>query len=502
MLLITTFGLVCVCTLLYQTVPGIHISVRLKSCQKAANERSSTSETVSSGQGISGGNFNVCSETVDNPYNYSEGWKKFTSVLDQYKHFHKQELQLLRRDDLDVRTLTFSCQEDFCSGMGDQFNRLEFVLLLAVISKRVFRIEWDEGLTRKNRYLLPNMINWKLSANESSRTCGKQGKQCTVTFGRTSVVWQSWKKKDWANFERVLFGTKPNVVVSGEVSINIYLWFATDTFTIQQGSLIQREFDRIGLSDILAEGEENRVLLYTPNLWKNLFQAFHLNHLLEIPDKHHVEISKSWIYLSHHILHYLFKFHPVLIAHINHIQKSLGLYNSKYLAIHLRTGYAGSPSQEKAITRWMSKNAKIYMDEKSWKVVLNHSMTLAAEKPGLSPLVYLATDSNKALELALSMYGDRIRTSNQTIQPHSSVSTPKSGSYCVDSDDRHLSFWVDFFMLGRAYVMVHGCSSFAMSAGWLCPVPLDRHSWVLYSDKKHCMASHVVNNVTCLSSQV
>ena len=492
-----------VCMLLYRTVflPATHISVGLKSCPKAVEHLNTN--TILPDQELSS---NICSETVDNPYKESEGWQKFTSILDQYKHFHKKQLQILRSSDsadTKVRTLTFSCQEDYCSGMGDQFNRLEFVLLLAVISKRVFRIEWDEGLTRKNRYLLPNMINWKLSANESSRAGGKQDEQCTVTFGRTSVVWQGWKRKDWGNFERVLFGTKPNVVVSGEVSMNTYIWFATDnsTCTIREGSLIQKEFDHIGLSDIFAEGGENRVLLYTPNPWKNLFQTFRLDQLLEIPDKHHAEISKSWFYLSHHILHYLFKFHPVLIAQVNRIQKSLGLYNEAYLAVHLRTGYAGSPSQEKAISRWMNKNSKMYIDEKSWKVVLRHSLTLAAENLGPSPLVYLATDSNKALEFAISMYGDRIRTSNLTIQPHSSQSTPNSGSYCgseVDSDDRHLSFWVDFFMLGRAYVMVHGLSSFAMSAGWLCPVPLDRHSWVLYSNTKHCMASHVVNNVTCL----
>ena len=447
----------------------------------------------------------VCSETADNPYNGSVGWQKLTAALEQYKHFHRQQLQILRRGDspaAHIRTLTFSCHEGYCSGMGDQLHRIEFVFLLAVMSDRVFTIEWDEGLTRKNRYLLPNQINWKVSFNETLRSCAEPNHCSRPTFDKTSIIWQCWKKKDWKEFERVLFGPKPNVVISGRVKL--MTWFVLDTSIIEATSLVRKGFDRLGILDILtSDAEIHRVVLdFTFTLWHFLSQKFGLDHIMEVPDKSRVEVTKPWFQLSHHILHYLFTFHPALITQVNQVQRSLGLHNNKYLAIHLRTGYIGTPFQESWGARWTFNHVKLFFDTKSWEAILEHSVKLATEHLGPNAPIYLATDSYMTVELALDKYGDRIKTSTLAIQPHSATTHDlNSGPYCrseMESDDRHLSFWVDFFMLGRAYIMVHGYSSFAMSAGWLCPVPLDRHSWVLYSQERHCIASHIESNVSCI----
>jgi len=507
--LVVTIISVSVLMYLYQTdFLLMTATTRHYSCQKTARERphSNTILPVLQDHKIDASELKVCSETVKNPYNGSEGWQKFTVALDQYKHFHQQQLQILRRGDTGaahIRTLTFSCHEEYCSGMGDQLHRIEFVFLLAVMSNRLFTIKWDEGLTRKNKYLLPNMINWNVSINETLGSCREQNGQCSrPTFDKTSIIWQCWKKRDWKEFTSVLFGPTSNVVISGRVKL--ITWFVLDSSMIGGASLIRKGFSRLGILDILTSDQENcRVRLdFTFTLWQYLGKKFGLDHILEVPDKSKVEITKPWFQLSHHILHYLFTFHPALIAQANQVQRTLGIYENKYLAIHLRTGYIGTPFQESWGTRWTFNHVKLFFDTKSWQAILEHSVKLATDHLGPAAPIYLATDSYMTVELALSKYGDRIKTSSLDIQPHSATthnsnSGPKCGSE-VDSDDKHLSFWVDFFMLGRAYIMVHGYSSFAMSAGWLCPIPLDRHSWVLYSDTKHCLASHIESNVSCI----
>ena len=105
--------------------------------------------------------------------NSSKGWKTFKQVLEDYKYFHHRQLSVLKNQALlhssnphhlinnSVRTLTWACETPFkCSGLGDQFYRIQLVFLLAIMTERVFIISWDKESLKTMRYLQPNEIDW------------------------------------------------------------------------------------------------------------------------------------------------------------------------------------------------------------------------------------------------------------------------------------------------------------------------------------------------------
>ena len=94
-------------------------------------------------------------------------------ALEGYKYFHHQQLSVFNHQSLlnssnphhlinnSVHTLTWACETPFkCSGLGDQFYRIQFVFLLAIMTERVFIISWDKESQKTMRYLQPNEIDW------------------------------------------------------------------------------------------------------------------------------------------------------------------------------------------------------------------------------------------------------------------------------------------------------------------------------------------------------
>ena len=116
-----------------------------------------------------------CKEIGHTPFDHLNRSKTFISVLENYKHFHRTQLQKLKNmsarldatgtRDLaveEVRTLTWSCDHPgTCSGVGDQLYRIQFAFLLAVVSDRVFTIYWNEENAKTMQYLKPNEIDWR-----------------------------------------------------------------------------------------------------------------------------------------------------------------------------------------------------------------------------------------------------------------------------------------------------------------------------------------------------
>ena len=193
-----------------------------------------------------------------------------------------------------------------------------------------------------------------------------------------------------------------------------------------------------------------------------------------------VQATDAWMQLNHVIFHYLFTFPNDLLTQVEQMKTTLQLNSQPYLAVHLRTGFVGSPHVESLIARqWQYKNWKLF-DESVWPCVLNHSINLANHLIGPNSPIYIATDSTVAKEWPKNHYGSRIRSS--TLVPTHFAEGDKN------ADDT--SSWVDLLMLGGSQAMVHGESSYATSAAFLRPVPIAMQSWILEDIERDCMASH------------
>ena len=440
---------------------------------------------------------------VENPYRDAQGWRIFESALKNYKTFHEEALRKLRSapKDESVRTLTWACSQKRCSGLGDQLLRIQFFFLLAMMSDRVFTIYWDEGLQRSTKYLRHNKINWSFFDENLGMCTDEKTTSCSqTTYGCTSVWGFSWTKREFRKFGEALFSSEPSITVTGQVYVNTM--FFGDESILDPGDLITNGLKKLGIKDILAEDRERGVYYRCANtgFWYTVMHTLGIHHLTEIPEinRGSYQVTGPWLYLSHVIFCYLFKFPRQLISNVDKLQKSLGIDDGKYMGVHLRTAFKGSPSEEDFFTRWHLRNTKMFEDKKVWACILDYAVGLSNSVMGPESVIYLATDSTEAKEWALQTYSKKIRAANLTLihSAHSISQNRCQGPNMVV--DGYLSLWLDFFLLGRASFMVHGDSSFGVNAGFLHPTDHLRHCWILHDSDVGCIVSNIAGNVTCI----
>ena len=87
------------------------------------------------------------------------------SWLERYKIFHEQQLKLGQS----TRYLIYSCKgKGFgCAGYGNRLGGIASLLFLAVLTNRVFLIDWREPeVLVLERFFLPNEIQWNYNSDE------------------------------------------------------------------------------------------------------------------------------------------------------------------------------------------------------------------------------------------------------------------------------------------------------------------------------------------------
>ena len=447
----------------------------------------------------------------------SESWSTFRAALDKYKSFHKRKLMELKRSPskVKVRTLTWACSQSKCSGMGDQLFRMQFFLLLAIMSDRLFTVYWDQGLQRSTKYLLPNEIDWSYfnqskgmcTDDESlmnSHTCLK------TTFDATSMWGFGWNKKEFTRFGEMLFGSEEHITVTGRV-IAQGVMFVGKNHILDPGDKIQEGFENLGIVDILGRdhtAHNDTVKCGHKSPWYSLLRHLGFHRLMEIPEMNNGQVlaTEPWLQVSHVLLCYLFKFPQSLVKEVDKISRSMGIENNKYLAVHLRTGFKGMPHEESFATRWYFRNYKMFDETYIWDGIMEYSFNLATTKIGADSVVYLSTDTDVAKERFLKKYGHRLKVTNLTkIHPIYSRSRCEGQRSYMDNDqnlsvynDPYVSMWIDFFLLGRSHIMVHSDSAFSENACFLRPISHLNHIWFMHDRSKNCIASYVGSNSTCI----
>ena len=369
---------------------------------------------------------NGCKEIGHTPYEETNRSKTLISVLENYKHFHRTQLQKLRNMSAQhdtngtrdlavekVRTLTWSCDHPgTCSGVGDQLYRIQFAFLLAVVSDRVFTIYWNEENAKTMQYLEPNEIDWIFY---DERLGMHKGHNLQVSSSR--------------QFTTNHFVTLAQLLKSEELHI-------TTTHELR----ILQNFGMVACSDYIKKGF--------------LQMGITSDGDLEDPS------------VGGQILRYLFQFSAEVISRVEEAERQIGLSSHNYLAIHLRTGFVGTNYEENGSNRKIFKKSK-------WKQILECSLKHADKVVGHNSSVYLATDSYVAKEWAVQ-YSQRVKVTNMKLQHVAIQKSWNDADSSPDTENGYLATWIDFLLLARAHVLVQGISSFSSNVVKFCTIPSTR----------------------------
>lgn len=475
--------------------------------QNNDDEENISTEQFNSNGAISCPNPGLVSDVISDA---NKDWVTFSRKLKAYKAFHAKKLQQLKNGDDSVKTLTWACSQSRCTGLGDQLLRMQFFFLLAMMSDRIFTVYWDEGIKRSSKYLLTNEIDWSYF-DQSKGMCSDDkavfsGHNCAkTTFDTTSMWGFGWNSKEFADFGDVLFGSEQHITVTGWVKV--YTMYIGNDSIFDPGERIKAGFENLGLWKLLTIDSKNTVHCGHKHFWYHLLHKLGVNHIMEIPkiSSGKVLASEPWLQLSHVIFCYMFKFPQILMREVDRVMKSLGINDKQYLAIHLRTGFKGMPYEESAATRWIHRNWKMFDDESTWGYILDYSFDIALQRIGPNSVIYLSTDTDIAKERFIKKYHGRLKVMNTSATHSAFVRSKCEGQNSpqntnqFSSNDPYMSMWIDFFLLGRAHVVVHGESSFSLAACFFTPIAHLNQVWYMHDDSRNCIASYIGSNSTCIT---
>jgi len=361
-------------------------------------------------------------------------YDRFLQSLAEYAVFHKRATA---RDD--KRVLVWQCDmSSYCGGLADRLKGITYSLLLAMFSKRRLLLNWSSG---EQVYLKPNVINWVTDPN--------------------------------------LWNTLLDYYYDDDEDGNF-----TDSFDNYDDLVYLHMFSILGGNGIDMTLEDvNNTLNIIEGIWPKVIFATNLEPNALMNDTKRA--GQNWIanglkqfgldFLSPEeldgiggiVFRYLFQITSKLLFELSIARGILGLEGQNYTGVHIRTGFAGSPLQEYV------DHPKLIRKTEEWEDILKCAVTTADQWLSPSSLIFLATDSYLVKHLAVTKYGSRFHSLENTLvhldrmekYPHTPLQNETEGT---------LSTWVDFLLLAEAQVQVMTGSGFAMAAGQLCSLPQQR----------------------------
>ena len=468
---------IVLCAVILVTMLGLYCSRNSGSlkCVTMEEERPS-SDTRSS----------ISQEPIDNPFKDNKDWTTFVRALEKYRVFHRRKLQQMKESsdgDVNVRTLTWACSKERCSGIGDQLLRIQYFFLLAMMSDRMFTIRWDKKLKKAVAHLVPNNIQWDYF-DESKGMCEDTGPSSGKIYDTTTIFNFAWTKKEFSDFGEELFSSTRHITVTGRVYVDGM--FIANYSVLDPGEKIRAGMQKLGVQQIFSEAGINDTLFARRfSHWYDLFHMLGINYIKEIPsmDGGFVQASDSWMNVSHTILTYLFAFSEDMLTTAVSYQKSLNLYGKDYVVLHLRTGFFGTSHQEKFLTRLIAGGWKLFANKQHWKCLIEHSIDLRDRTLGPTAPIYISTDTHLVKEEVIKSYADK----NIVLGSFKPTHTANKHNTCSRTDDS-LGLWLDFLVMGRAKKIVHPISSFSINAAFLSPILLENRSVVMYDSNRKCLA--------------
>ena len=386
---------------------------------------------------------------------YGDDWIKFKHHLEDYAKFHNEQLQRMKSGDSHIRTLTWSCFNPVsCCGIGDQLYNIQQTLVYAIISKRVLSLHWNPTSYKTMKYLRPNKVDWTYFNETQGMQTYHSKAQYRVGIPRTVEYYEPF-------YKQLLSEDHIHMTVNHDLQV---------------------PFIR-GI----------RMAATSPNINETLAQFGIIKLLIESDNSTSVPLE----IFSGELLRYLFHFEKTIADKVELVQQKLGVLNTPYLAVHIRTGFFGMKQDEGS--RFHSRKA--FRNPIDWEKTIKCSIRLSKRLLGQKHPIYLATDSNVVKELAITKYGRRIKVAYFTLQ-HVAITKPNLSQHArnepweqitnltkgkgsksvdnvkpvnVDDIDGHMSSWVDFLLMARSSALVHSISGFAVTAGQFCSIRNQYH---------------------------
>ena len=121
-------------------------------------------------------NNEVCTtdQNKESSTTFNRGLILLQAKLLEYTNYHRDQLKMIENGSktwANTNTLTWVCfNKKDCSGIGDQFSKIQLSLLLAIISNRVFGIFWNDISLKTMRYLQPHKVEWNKAGEGAIRS--------------------------------------------------------------------------------------------------------------------------------------------------------------------------------------------------------------------------------------------------------------------------------------------------------------------------------------------
>ena len=407
---------------------------------------------------------------------FPEKYERFARALEDYADFHRNTSPILAINKTDqARVLVWQCSVlDFCGGLADRMKGVTYALLLSMFSRRRLIINWDDT------YLEPNLVDWTddivyrfLKSVDKYEVGNRTAAQKSVSNSDLRQSESNLVNKDDQNRidEQNYIDDNQADYARGEIydklgRLSEYP-YQFRMFSILGGTGIDNSESDIIYSLSTIGGPSKYVLLST-NLEPCTVKDSYKN-----GNQDWIKDGLKWVGLDHlsmteiddivgMTMRYLFRLKGRLLKEVAAAGRTLALSRQLYTSLHIRTGFAGSSRLHETI-----KLPKLVRRKESWEVMLKCAVEQANSFLGPTSPILLATDSTIVKHMAVSKYGGRFRTLDNSLLH---VDKMDKIPHVLEGNELEgiIFTWVDMFLLAESFVQVGGTSGYIWAASLLC----------------------------------
>ncbi len=414
---------------------------------------------------------------------FPEKYERFARALEDYADFHRNTSPVFGINKTDqARVLVWQCSVlDYCGGLADRMKGVTYALLLSMFSRRRLIINWDDT------YLEPNLVDWtdddvyrllksvdKYEVGNGTSTQKSISNSDQQQSAKLNTINEDYPNRiDEQNFVddyQADYARGEIYDKLGRLSEYPYLF---RMFSIIGGTGIDNSESDIIYSLSTIGGPSRYVLLSTnlePCTVKDSYKS---------GNQDWIKDGLRWLGLDHlsmteiddivgMTMRYLFRLKSDLLKEVAAAGRALALSGQLYTSLHIRTGFAGSSHLHETI-----KLPKFVRSKESWEVMLKCAVEKANSFLGPASPILLATDSRIVKHMAVSKYGGRFRTLDNSLLHVDKMD--KIPHILQGNELEGIIFtWVDMFLLAESFVQVGGTSGYVWAANRFCYSPSER----------------------------
>lgn len=409
-------------------------------------------------------------------------YERLAKALQDYAFYHKKTSpQLSTNGSYEARVLVWQCSVlDYCGGIADRMKGLTYSLLLAIFSRRRLIVSWDDT------YLETNLIDWK--DDKVYGILKSVNNHSFYEFNQSSVLWSNSNSKKYedqqayeGNWDKAENIDMDEYSLADVVRAELYSKLESlseypyefKMFSILGGTGIDNSEDDI-IYKLSTIGGDAKYVFFSTNLEPSTLKDTYKN-----GNQEWIQSGLKWVGLDHLTeeevdrvmgiaMRYLFRVKDTLLQELDRAGRTLALKRRPYSSVHIRTGFAGSAESHESI-----QLPKFVRHKQTWASMLECAVKTADSFLGPASPILLATDSRIVKHMAVSKYGGRFRTLDNTVVHIDKMAKLPHALQEGEIEGLVLT-WVDMLLLSEAHVQVGGTSGYIWASSLFCYLPRQR----------------------------